>query len=662
MDDSPPSLGDKIEQLKGPIFIFGASGFKGANLLQTILKYRSDCYGISHETKVAWRLKLLNPHPENIVYCDILFKDAVKQIFEEYKPQTVFNLVAYGAYLPQEVSNNIYDTNIIGALNILEACGHIHAYVHAGNSLEYGLNSEAPEEAAELVPNSHYSVAKISADYLLKYYAKIRHLPCVNLRLYSAYGPWKDPDRLVPSLLENAKQGKLPFLNYPDFKRDFIYIADCVTAFVNAAYYMNPALYGESINIGTGKMTTIRELVEKVMEIFHLNIRPEWSATIEQKWEIKTQFSNNQKAKKLIRWEPETSLEEGLRETSKWQDEQNYEWVVLPAFRQPQKINKISCVIACYKDGQAIPIMYERLKKVFAELKIPYEIIFVNDSSPDNTEEVIHSICAKDPAVIGVTHSRNFGSQSAFISGMEISTGEGVVLMDGDLQDPPELIPQFYAKWMEGNDVVYGNRTKREASQIMNLSYKLFYKIFSRMAYIRIPRDAGDFSLMDRKVVNELIKLPEKEQFLRGLRAWVGFRQVGVDYVRPERMFGTTTNSLRKNIWWAKKAIFSFSFAPLETISYMGFILTCISFLAIVVQIVLKILHPDIPHGIATVIVLILFFGGIQLLAISVLGEYLSKVFEETKGRPKFIRKSIIYRGKKLDTPAEIKNLLNSIK
>ncbi len=323
--------------------------------------------------------------------------------------------------------------------------------------------------------------------------------------------------------------------------------------------------------------------------------------------------------------------------------------------------NKISCVIACYKDGEAIPFMYKRLVETFSKMNIRYEIIFVNDGSPDNTETVLNSICENDANVIAITHSRNFGAQNAFISGMEISTGDVVVTMDGDLQDPPEIIPAFYEKWLNGFEVVYGTRVKRETGFFLNISYKLFYRIFSKMSYITIPRDAGDFALMDRKVVNELIQLPEKEQFLRGLRAWVGFKQTGVDYVRPERMFGKSTNNLRRNIWWAKKGIFSFSFVPLEIISYMGFILTGVSFLAILFQIISRILHPDIPHGITTIIVLVLFFGGVQLLAISVIGEYLAKVFEESKGRPKFIRRSIIYKGKKLESSSEIEDLRKSI-
>jgi len=165
--------------------------------------------------------------------------------------------------------------------------------------------------------------------------------------------------------------------------------------------------------------------------------------------------------------------------------------------------------------------------------------------------------------------------------------------------------------------------------------------LFRSVSYIAIPLDAGDFSLMDRKVVDELVKMPETDQFMRGLRAWVGFKQIGVDYRRPERMFGVTTNNWRKNIGWARKAIFSFSYVPLELLTYIGFALTGFSFIAIIVQIIFYIKEPNIPHGIPTIICLILFFGGIQMLGIAILGEYQGKILEESKKRPKFIRKNI---------------------
>ena len=308
-------------------------------------------------------------------------------------------------------------------------------------------------------------------------------------------------------------------------------------------------------------------------------------------------------------------------------------------------MKKISAVIACYKDEQAIPHMYRRLTETFNKIGADYEIIFVNDGSPDNTEDVLAKLVEKDEHVIAVNHSRNFSSQMAFTSGMDITSGDAVVLLDGDLQDPPEIIEKFYEKWQEGYDVVYGVRVKREAPLLIQSAYKLFYRIFHKMSYIRIPLDAGDFSLMDRKVVKHLKQLPERDRFLRGLRAWVGFKQTGIPYARPERMFGKTTNSFLKNFNWATKGIFSFSYVPLEIITQLSFITFLIALLGMVVQIVLKILMPNAPQGFTTVLLVVLFVGAIQLLSLSILGQYIGKIFEEVKQRPKYIVKSILRKG-----------------
>ncbi len=318
----------------------------------------------------------------------------------------------------------------------------------------------------------------------------------------------------------------------------------------------------------------------------------------------------------------------------------------------------LSAVITCYEDAQAIPQMHERLTLVFASLGVNYEIIFVNDGSPDDADSVLKELTASDERVLAIEHSRNFGSQNAFVSGMQLATGDAVILLDGDLQDPPELISAFYAKWREGKDVVYGRRVKREGSAWAAFFAKLFYRIFRGISYVPIPLDAGDFALMDRKVVNELLALPETDQFLRGLRAWVGFSQVGVDYVRPERIFGRSTHSRLKNVWWAKKAIFSFTFMPIELIGYAAAAMTALSFFALTYQIVDRLRHPEIAHGISTTSVLVVFFGSLNLLAIAIVGEYLIKIFEEVKRRPKFIRKAIRHGDQHLTTAAEMGSFL----
>lgn len=302
---------------------------------------------------------------------------------------------------------------------------------------------------------------------------------------------------------------------------------------------------------------------------------------------------------------------------------------------------KISAVIACYKDAQAIPIMHKRLSDVFGKLGVDYEIIFVNDGSPDNSEDILRKLVEKDKHVIGINHSRNFSSQMAFTSGMDIATGNAIVFLDGDLQDPPELIEKFYSKWIEGYDVVYGIRVKREAPLYMAIAYKLFYRIFHKMSYIKIPLDAGDFSLIDRKVVDALKTFPERDRFLRGLRAWVGFRQTGIPYVRPERMFGKTTNNLLRNLNWASKGIFSFSYVPLQLMTLLSFAVFSIALLAMIIQIILRFVLPNTPQGTTTILIAVLFIGAVQLLGISILGQYIGKIFEEVKQRPKYIVKSI---------------------
>jgi dolichol-phosphate mannosyltransferase len=626
--------------------------------LRALLAYRTDCCGVTQQVFVPWRLAGLPA--ANIVTCDIRDPDAVAHLFASRKFKTVFFFAAYGAYARQTQSRLVYETNLIGLLNVLEAAevNGISSFVHAGSSSEYGLNSAAPREDAPLEPNSHYSVSKIAAASLLRYKGTVGGLPTVNLRLYSVYGPYEEPDRLVPRLVATALDGGFPPLVDPEVSRDFIYIGDVIEACLVAATRGVKVAAGRSLNICTGKKTTIREIVAAAKDAFHVPGEPTWGQMQNRAWDLNDWYGDPSLAEQLFGWRARTDLRSGLLETAAWitgsAKSGATDLIPLP---QPRRL---TAVIACYNDAQAIPIMHERLTKVFLSLDVDYEIIFVNDASPDDADAVLAEICNKDRRVIAIEHSRNFGSQSAFLSGMQIATGDGVILLDGDLQDPPELIPRLYEKWCEGYEVVYGRRIRREATPFLQLAYKAFYRVFRNLAAISIPLDAGDFSLLDAKVVRELVSLPETDQFIRGLRAWVGFKQIGVDYHRPERMFGRTTNNLRKNLWWARKGIFSFSFAPLEFLTYAGWILTMTAFLALIIQVAYRLVRPNIPHGITTIIVLVLFFGGLQLLAVSILGEYIGKILEETKQRPKFIRRSIRANGLKLTLADDLEGFITT--
>jgi glycosyltransferase involved in cell wall biosynthesis len=305
---------------------------------------------------------------------------------------------------------------------------------------------------------------------------------------------------------------------------------------------------------------------------------------------------------------------------------------------------RLSAVVPCYQEAESIPVMHERLTAVFTEMGVDWEIIFVDSGSPGReTPEALAAIAARDRRVTVVHHTREFGSQSAYSSGMRLATGDAVILLDGDLQDPPELIPELYARWREGYEVVYGERVAREGPAPMNAARKAFYRVFQRLSYVSMPVDAGDFSLLDRRAVDAINALPETHRFVRGLRAFVGYRQIGVPYDRPERLFGRSSNNFLANLGWARRAIVSFSYAPLDLIGWLAFFTTAAAVLVGLIEVVLKIANPDAaPQGFTTLIVVVLFIGGVQMICFSVIGSYLAHMYEEIKARPPYIVERVL--------------------
>ncbi len=300
----------------------------------------------------------------------------------------------------------------------------------------------------------------------------------------------------------------------------------------------------------------------------------------------------------------------------------------------------ISVIATCFNEQESLVEMYERVVQVFRELpKYDFELIFVDNASVDNSRAIYRKLAKTDRRVKVVIMSRNFGSpQPSFIAGMEYSRGEAVVLLHGDIQDPPELILKFIREWEKGFAIVYGVRTKREGyGPMWNFFYKAFYWLLNKLAYIKIPLNAGEFSLMDRRVVKELLNIDEYDYYVRCLRAYVGFSQIGVPYVRDARHHGVTTENIWTSIWWAKTILVNFSFKPLEWISFLGLTVTGLSFVFLLINLFVILFFRDAPRGVPTIVILILFLGGVQLLSLSVIAEYLAKVFLEVKRRPKYI-------------------------
>jgi nucleoside-diphosphate-sugar epimerase/glycosyltransferase involved in cell wall biosynthesis len=639
-------LSKLVLRLDGPILITGAGGFIGASLFKEISKFRSDVYAVTR--KLNWRLSEVGIAQIRLVNIENL--NELSNCLNEVKPRTVFNLSAHGAYPDQNNFESITRVNLnttkwIADWCIANECG----LVHAGTSSEYGTNCTAPLETDVCKPNSAYAITKLAATQMLELLCGKSELSATVLRLYSVYGPMEEPARLIPTLIRLGRKGDLPPFSPREVTRDFIYIDDVVSAFVISAVSQIGSSGFRLLNICTGKAVSMEEVADVSRKLFDIESQPKFGPALRQ-WDLSSWYGNPARAQKELNWQAHTSFAKGLERTRNWYDlKGNSELLEVEMNSAASSLDKkkISAIVACYKDAQAIPIMHQRLVAVFKKIDVDYEIIFVNDCSPDNTIHVIEDISKSDPRVIGVSHSRNFGSQAAFMSGMNISTGDAIVLLDGDLQDPPELIENFAAEWGRGYDVVFGQRDGREAPFLMRIAYKAFYRLLAKVSAFVVPLDAGDFSLMSRRVVDQLLKMPERELFLRAARAYVGHRQIGISYVRPERMFGTSTNNLKRNLGWAMRGIVAVGKAPLSLVAALGAVLFGLSFAAILLQIVIRIVDPTLsPPGLASVLTISMFFGSINLLAISIIGTYVGRILDESKGRPRFIAEKITLNGR----------------
>jgi dolichol-phosphate mannosyltransferase len=296
-----------------------------------------------------------------------------------------------------------------------------------------------------------------------------------------------------------------------------------------------------------------------------------------------------------------------------------------------------SIVIPIYNEQETIPALYERLKLTIETFDAPTEVVLVDDGSADGSFELLREINAKDHRFKVVRFSRNFGHQVAISAGLEHTTGDAVMIIDGDLQDPPEVLPRFISKWREGYDVVYAIRTKRKEGVVKRAAYALFYRILKRMSYLDIPLDSGDFCLMDKRVVGAMRHLPERKRFVRGLRTWVGFRQVGVAYERDRRFAGMPKYTFTKLLTLAYDGIFSISITPLRIAVYTGFTLALAAFVGVLWVIYQKLEHGIALAGWASTIVIVTFLGGVILATLGMIGEYVSRIYEEVKGRPLYV-------------------------
>lgn len=302
-----------------------------------------------------------------------------------------------------------------------------------------------------------------------------------------------------------------------------------------------------------------------------------------------------------------------------------------------------SIVVPVYNEEQVLAETYKRLKKVMDSTGEKYELLFVNDGSGDRSAVMIQEFCRRDQKVRLINFARNFGHQLAISAGMDYASGEAIVVIDADLQDPPEVILQMIEKWKAGCDVVYGKRVERKGETFFKkITAAVFYRLLRLMTDVDIPVDAGDFRLLDRKVCQEIKKMREKSRYIRGLVSWVGFRQETVEYVREERWAGETKYPLRKMIKFALDAVTSFSYKPLKLATYVGFVLSLGSFVYLIVVLYQKLFTTNVVPGWASIVTINLFFNGVILIILGIIGEYIGRIYDETKNRPLYIVKEKI--------------------
>ncbi len=304
---------------------------------------------------------------------------------------------------------------------------------------------------------------------------------------------------------------------------------------------------------------------------------------------------------------------------------------------------EVSAVVPVYNEEASLHELHRRLTAALSSLGASYEVVLVDDGSRDRSPELMAELCRRDPHVRAITFSRNFGHQAALAAGLKHASGRAVVVMDADLQDPPELLEQLLGRWREGYDVVYAQRTNRGREPLLKRLFAYgYYRTLRRLSPVEIPPDTGDFCLMDRRVVDLLNQMPERNRFVRGLRAWVGFRQTAVRFERPERYAGEVKYTFRKSLALAVNGIVSFSKVPLRVATYLGLLVSFASFLLAVWYVVQKLTGAPVVRGWASTVVIVLFLGGVQLLTIGIIGEYISRIYDEVKQRPIYIVREML--------------------
>lgn len=547
----PESLLAKARALKNEhVLITGAHGFIGSHLLNLLSVAHVPCVGLS-SGKSTSNIRVNSFGRKNLILCDLDQPSSVASSLQ--KATMVVHTATYGAYSWQVESGEIFKQvqQLETLLSEARKKG-LKAFVHLGTSSEYGKNCDHAREEQTPEANSLYSLAKIQCHNLISYYGKTLNVPALTLRLFSIYGPGEHPRKLIPHICSAVLEEKELIFSDPDTARDFVHIYDALEIILDTLLKIQPQDFGEAYNVCTGHQTTLKSIADLLTRDYNFqNVR--WSASVAKSWDLKTWVGATQKTFQRFGWRAKIDFSQGLQQTMEYY--RTHRFLLNYEFFLPRR--KISVIAPCYMDLQSIPILFERLRRVFEDLKYDFEFIVIDDVSPDGAYESLKDYALKDARWILAKHTRNFGSQSIFMHGLDIATGDAVVLMDGDLQDPPELIPKFIEKWEQGFDLCLGQRVARDEGWWFSFKCKSFYRLWNLVSRIDIPLDCGDFGLISQAAAKQIVAFRTKIKLWRTLRAFPAYKTALIPYRRPHRAFGFSTNSNRKLIMWSLKFLFS---------------------------------------------------------------------------------------------------------